>query len=581
MPDAAPPTSPASLSRALRAARGHRGALVGLLLVSLLATPLALALPVPVALVLDQVAGGQPLPPFLAALVPDAVVRAPDGLLWLAVILLVAVAVLLQLQVLATWTLETWLGDRMTLSLRARVFRHLQRLSFAWHDTKGSAEAVYRVQSDCPALQNVLVHALVPIAAATAKLVVVVVVAATIDVGLTLVALAAAPVLLAVLAAYRRRLRSEWREVKERERAAMAVVTETLGALRVVKAFGQEEREHDRYVARGDASVRAEMRAVRVESTLWLLVGVVLAVGTATVLWVGARHVAAGTLTTGRLIQVMAYLSQLYDPLKTMGSRAAGVQRGLASLDRVFALLDTAVDVTDRPDARPLRRARGEIVLEHVAFSYPGGRTVLEDATVRVEAGRRVGITGPSGSGKSTLLGLLTRFVDPTAGRVLLDGTDLRDYRLADLRAQFAIVLQEPVLFSTTVRENIAYGRPDARAAEIEAAAVAAGAHDFVLRLPQGYDTVVGERGLSLSGGERQRLSLARAFLRDAPILLLDEPTSALDARTESGVMEAVERLMAGRTTFVVAHRVSTLDGCDLRLRVEGGRLHLEPAAGA
>jgi len=574
------PATPATLGRALREARARWGGLAGLLGVALLATPLALLLPIPVAIVLDQVAGGKPLPAFLARFVPDAVVASKDGLLWLAVGGVVAVALLVQVQVLATWTLETWLGDRLTLGLRARVFRHLQRLSFTYHDTRGSAEAIYRVQNDCPAIQNVLVHGLVPMVGASVKLVVVLFVAGSIDLVLTLVAVASAPVLLAVLAVFRKRLRRQWTEVRERESAAMAVVAETLGALRVVKAFGQEDHEHGRYVIRGNASVKAEMAAVRVESLLWLLVGVVLAVGTATVLYLGARHVEAGALTTGQLIQVMAYLSQLYDPLKTMGSRAAGIQKGLASLDRVFGLLDTTIDVVERPDARPLPRATGVVTLDHVAYAHPGGRTVFVDATAEVPAGSRVGIAGPSGSGKSTLLGLLTRFYDPTSGAVRLDGVDLRDYRLADLRAQFAIVLQEPVLFSTTIRENIAYGRSKASFAEIEAAARAAGAHEFVLRLPQGYETVVGERGLTLSGGERQRLSLARAFLKDAPLLLLDEPTSALDAKTEAEVMEAVERLMEGRTTFVVAHRLSTLEGCDVRLRVDAGRLVVERAGG-
>lgn len=575
------PSRPATLRRAASLARPRLGGLAGLFAVSVLGTPLALLLPLPITLVIDQVADGKPLPPFLAALVPPSVAASRDALLWLAVGGIVAVAVLLQVHVLVTWTLETWLGDRLTLELRARVLRHLQRLSFTYHDARGTADAIDRVQQDAPALQNVLVHGVVPMAGATVKLVVLVAVAASIDLGLTLVALAAAPLLLGLLALFRGRLRRQWSEVRARQGAAMAVVSETLSALRVVKAFGQEDREHRRYLDRGAESVRAELAAVRAESLLWLAVGVVLALGTAAVLYVGARHVEAGTLTTGRLIQVMAYLSQLYDPLKTMGSRAAGITRGLASLDRVFALLDTAVDVVDRPDAKPIARAQGRVALRDVSFAYPGGggegRRVFAHADAEIAAGRRVGIVGQSGSGKSTLLGLLTRFYDPTEGAILLDGVDLRDYRLADLRAQFALVQQEPVLFATTLRENIAYGRPDASMADIEAAARSAGAHAFVAALPRGYETPVGERGLTLSGGERQRIALARAFLKDAPLLLLDEPTSALDGKTEAEVMEAVERLMEGRTTFVVAHRLTTLSACDLVLRLEGGRLVAQP----
>jgi ABC-type multidrug transport system ATPase subunit len=269
----------------------------------------------------------------------------------------------------------------------------------------------------------------------------------------------------------------------------------------------------------------------------------------------------------------MSYLTQLYGPLSTISRRVTGLQSAFASAERAFTLLDEKQDVPERPDAKPLGRAVGAVEFRDVSFAYDGGRPVVNCVSFRVEPGMRVGIAGRTGAGKTTLVSLLTRFYDPTTGVILLDGTDIRAYRLADFRDQFAIVLQEPVLFSTTLAENIAYGRPGATDVDIVAAAQAADVHDFIETLPEGYDTVVGERGMTLSGGERQRISLARAFLKDAPILILDEPTSSVDLKTEAAIIDAMERLMSGRTTFMIAHRLSTLENCELRLELERGRL--------
>src|SRR5258708_1962413 len=293
-----------------------------------------------------------------------------------------------------------------------------------------------------------------------------------------------------------------------------------------------------------------------VEGHYGLLVGITMALGTAAVLVIGARAVRAGSLSLGDLLLVMAYVGQLYDPLKTIGRKSASLQGHLASIDRAFHLLDEAPDVVDRPNAQPLQRAAGCIQYRHVSFYYQVGHPILQDISFYVPAGARVGIAGRTGAGKTTLVSLLTRFHDVTAGQILLDNIDLRDYALDDLRNQFSIVLQEPVLFSTGVAENIGYARPAATKEEIIRAAKLADAHDFIMGLPDGYQTLVGERGMRLSGGERQRISLARAFLKDAPILILDEPTSAVDARTEASIMDAMERLMRGRTTFMIAHRL-------------------------
>jgi ATP-binding cassette subfamily B protein len=269
----------------------------------------------------------------------------------------------------------------------------------------------------------------------------------------------------------------------------------------------------------------------------------------------------------------MGLLSQIYSPLKTLNRKMASMQTNLAGAERAFALLDETADVLERPNARPLAIATGAMAFRNVSFAYDQERPVLRDVSIHIAPGTCLGITGATGAGKTTLLNLLLRFFDPTAGAILLDGVDLRDYRLADLRNQFAIVLQEPVLFSTSIAENIAYARPDAIEQEIVAAAKAANVHDFITRLPEGYETLVGERGMRLSGGERQRISLARAFLKDAPILILDEPTSSVDIKTESGIVDAMERLMRGRTSFIITHRPSTLQHCDWILQIENGRV--------
>ncbi|MDQ3983351.1 MAG: ABC transporter ATP-binding protein/permease, partial [Actinomycetota bacterium] len=352
---------------------------------------------------------------------------------------------------------------------------------------------------------------------------------------------------------------------------SVGVVQETLGALRVVKAFGQEERHTQRFVAHSNDSIRAQLRVVMSEAAFGLNVGLTLAAGTALLLYLGTRRVQSGGLSLGDLLLVMGYLAQLYVPLQTVSQKIARLQSSLASAERAFALLDEVPDVQDREDALPIDGARGEIIFDHVSFSYDGETPVLNDVTFKVAAGSSVGVVGATGSGKTTLVNLVTRFFDPSAGRVLLDGVDLRDYRLRDVRRQFSVVLQDAVLFSASIAENISYGRPGAKMEEIEAAARAANAHDFIEVLPKGYDTEVGERGMLLSGGERQRISLARAFLRDAPILILDEPTSSVDNDTEALIIDAMKRLMAGRTTLMIAHRLSTLDDCDELLYLEGG----------
>ena len=553
--------------------RGYWPGILVALVLDLAATPLTLLTPLPLKVAVDSVVGHRPLPAFLATILPDQVQRSPGLLLISVALLQVAVLVLTQAQGAGAEVVSTSVGERLTLSFRARLFQHAQGLSLAFHDAKGTADTIYRIQYDAPSLRYLIFGNGVSLLSACALLLSMAYVTARIDLTLALVALGVVPILYLLSRSYNRRMRPRYSGVKELESSALSVVQEVLGALRVVKAFGRHDRELGRFFGKSQAGARARIRLTAAEGWFGLLVNLATGIGTALVLYVGILNVRSGILTLGDLLLVMAYLTQLYGPLETISKTVADVQSSLASAERAFELLAERPEVIERPHARALRRTRGQVEFRDVWFSYRGSSVALQAVSFSVPAGMRVAISGPTGAGKSTLVSLLTRLYDPLWGQILLDDIDLRDYRLADLRAQFAMVLQDSVLFSTTVAENISYGRPEASQAEIVAAARAADVHDFIISLPDGYDTLVGERGMRLSGGERQRIAMARAFLRDAPILILDEPTSAVDLHTEGLIMRALEHLMVGRTTFLITHRVTTLTRCDLHIEIEDGQI--------
>lgn len=559
--------------RLLRQARSYWPHIAGFVLLDLLGVPLHLLMPVPLKIVVDNIVGRQPLPAFLTAVLPGAVLHSAWALLAVVCGLAVLLTLLVYGQSLAGWLLQIFTGERLTMELRARLFQHLQRLSLAYHDAKGTSDSTYRVAYDAASIQAIVVGGIAPFLRDGAMLAGTLYITARIDWQLALVALGISPILCVLANACRNRLSRKWPIVKELDSAAMGIVQEVLGAARVVKAFGREGYEQKRFLSHSQKRMRGEIQLAWIEGGFDLLVAVTLAVGTAVALFIGVLHIRSGLLTLGALLVVMAYLAELYEPLTSISKKIGELQSSLASADRVFSVLDMAPEVPETPVARPLVRAAGAVEFHHVWFAYDGINPVLRDISFQIGPGTRVGVLGATGAGKTTLLNLLLRFYDPTRGRVLVDGLDARDYRLADLRNQFSLVLQEPVLFSTTIGENIAYGRPSATQAEIVEAAEAANAHDFVARLPHGYETQVGERGLSLSGGERQRIALARAFLRNAPVLLLDEPTSSVDAQTESGILDAMERLMSGRTSFTIAHRLNTLAHCDVLLELHYGGL--------
>ncbi|MBD0305073.1 MAG: ABC transporter ATP-binding protein [Nitrospiraceae bacterium] len=457
----------------------------------------------------------------------------------------------------------------------------MQHLPIAYHDTQGTADSIYRIHHDASSIKHIPIDGIIPFARASCMLAGIASITLAIDWQLALVALAVSPALFWLTNQCGRRLRKQWSEVKAQETSTMTVVQEVLGACRVVKAFGREDDEHRRFVEHAAQCMGGHNRLAHIGSGCDFSIAMVISLGMAIALFIGIRHVQAGSLTLGEFLLVMAYLTQLSGPLETVTKKVAELQSSLASAERAFALLAQPTGVPDRLNARRLVRAMGAVVFDRVSFAYTAERKVLHDSSFAIAPGSRVGVVGSTGAGKTTLLNLLTRFYDPQAGRILLDGVDLSDYRLADLRRQFAIVLQEPVLFSTSIAENICYGRPYSTFDDIVTAAKAAHAHDFILPLPDGYGTCVGERGSRLSGGERQRISLARAFLRDAPILVLDEPTSSIDVKTETAIIDAMESLMQGRTAFLIAHRLSTLKNCDVQLVVDHGQLSIVDAATA
>lgn len=563
------------LLRVLKQARPCWPHLGGILLLTLLSTPLALLLPLPMKVVVDNVIGDQPLPRWLNAAMPVWLPRSSGMTLILAAGLLLVIGLVMQIQSLASWLLQTYTGERLVLEFRAKLFAHVQRLNLAFHDRKDTSDTVYRIQHDAPSIQLITIQGFVPFISAAFAFVGMAMVTWRMDWELAMIAFSISPPLFWLARASSRKVHDGWHEVKEMDSSAMSVLEESLGAMRLVKAFGREKDEDKRFFTRSNRRMWGQIRLAFVQASFHCGTGLLIAVGTGVALLVGALHVRSGVLTLGELLIVMAYMSQLYEPLRTMSTKLPELQSWMVSVERALMLMDEMPEPLESATAIGLARANGRIEFQNVSFAYPNGHTVFENVSFVIEPGTRVGIVGPTGSGKSTLVSLLLRFYDPTDGRILLDGVDLREYRLQDLRHQFAIVPQEPVLFSTSIAENIAFASATATPDQVVNSARAASADGFILRLPQQYETEVGDRGTRLSGGERQRVAIARAFLRNSPMLILDEPTSAVDLKTEAAVIKATQELMSGRTSFMIAHRLSTLESCDMLLRFEAGELRV------
>jgi ATP-binding cassette subfamily B protein/subfamily B ATP-binding cassette protein MsbA len=449
------------------------------------------------------------------------------------------------------------IGLRVLAQVRYELFRHLQRLSFWFHDRNRIGDSVYTLNTNVYAIQTFFNDGFIPVLSACATVVGIVATLLQVDWQLTLLSAGIVPMQVLVTKYYADRIRQATSEFHAAEGSVSASVEGGLASVRLVQAFAREEYEAEKFARICQQSYWSNLRLTMTQLWSALVVGGVTAGGLASVTYLGTSHALQGQITTGVLVVFLAYLEMLYGPLQTLSYSSWSVGWAIAGAQRVFALLDTPEDIRDTPGALPLKRARGEIELREVSFGYDPAQPVFSHLNLKVLPGETVAIIGASGIGKTTLLSLIPRFYDPTAGAIFLDGTDCRDFQLRGLRENVSIVLQDTLLLDSTIAENIAYGRLTAPFDEIVEAAKAAGAHDFISRLPQGYQMQVGERGTRLSVGQRQRIAIARAFLKDAPILLLDEPTSALDVRAEAAVVESLERLMRGRTTFIVTHRLS------------------------
>jgi ATP-binding cassette, subfamily B, bacterial len=448
------------------------------------------------------------------------------------------------------------------LRLRTDLYAYLHSLPLKFHDQRRSADSSFRVAYDSQALQTFYSKATFIFQTAI-TLISTFTVMFWLDWQLSLLSLLVVPLMIATFRIFARKIRAGATEIAERESDVLQQVQEGLSSIRMVQAFGREEYEVQQFHSNAERSLDANIQLLGTSMKAALIVSTLTVLSTAAIYWLGAKHLMDGTLSLQSLVAIFGYLVTLYQPLDALAQVGWDLEKAAASANRCFEVLDREDDVPDAPNAETLEHARGEIVFERLAFGYDDNRPILRDVNLRLEPGKTVAFVGGTGAGKSTLLSLVPRFYDPTGGRILLDGRNLREITKKSLRNQISIVLQDTLLFSTTVRENIAYGRPDATEEEIIEAARRAQAHDFIMAMPDGYRSQVGERGGHLSVGQRQRIGIARAFLKNAPILILDEPTSALDPTTESAIMCTLEELMRGRTTLIITHRIATIHRVD------------------
>lgn len=551
----------------------------GLLLLSFLFIVIVALLevlaPWPLKYIVDNVISGQP---FSGSVGLWLVETFGDDQRILAAVLGLALLLINVLAGGAVFAYEYVIGliqERSTFSLRTAVFQHVQGLPLEFFDQSRQGDLLKRITEDTGKIMDGLVGSMSELLLDLLKFIGFAVVMLFINWRFSILVIAFVPLTLFLYVTFRHNIRALAKVARQQEGEIMNLTLETLSAIREVKAFGREGYQQAQFESYGRKRIRSGLQSMRWEASFSPVVDFVQAASTAAVIWYGVSQMLAGQFTVGELIIFMSYLKDMYSPLRHFGKISVTLQKAAASADRLSQLLDVDVGIVEAADARPLLRARGEIVFERVGFAYPNSltRLILEDINLRVRPGQVIAFVGGTGAGKTTLTSLLLRFYDVSRGRILLDGIDLRDIRQADLRRQFSIVPQEAVLFARSVRDNIAYGRPEATDDEIFAAAMAANAHEFIQTLPDGYDTVVGERGSTLSGGQRQRVAIARAVLRNSPILILDEPTAALDAESEESVMSALNRLMAGRTTLIIAHRLSTIRAADLIVVLQNGRI--------
>ncbi len=514
------------------------------------------------------------LPPLFQRNIVDQIISTRDlSRLGLMVAGLVGVYALIGLAEFGDQYMRHALGERFLFDLRVRLYDYLQRLSLSFFERTSTGELMSRTTNDVNALEQFITHGVILTTVDLLRLVGASVILLLLNWQLALVVLAAVPIIGLGLRRYNRHVRPIYRQVRDRLGDMNTRLQDNLTGIRVVQAFGQEEAERDRFRVVSQNYYRERVRAIRAWSSFFPTIYFISALGGVFVLGLGARMVVHGQVSLGTLVAFLSYINSFYDPLRRLTDVDNTFQQAIAAAERIFELLDEKPDIKDAPDAISLDQVQGEIVFQDVHFHYGAHDEVLHDIDFHIAPGEVVALVGPSGAGKTSIANLLCRFYDPTHGRILLDGHDLRKVKLASLRRHVAVVLQDTFLFNTTVRENLLYGKPDATEAELVAAARAAYAHEFIEQLPQGYDTEIGERGVRLSGGQRQRLALARAILTNPRILVLDEATSSVDAEAEYLIQQALEEVMKGRTALVIAHRLSTVRNADKIIALDNGRI--------
>ncbi|PYS92580.1 MAG: ABC transporter ATP-binding protein [Acidobacteria bacterium] len=529
--------------------------------------------PWPLKVIFDYVLGSKRMPEWLAGFIQATLGADKLAVLSFAALAVLAIALVGAISSYTEDYLTTSVGQWVMHDLRRTLYYHIQRLSLAFHDQKRTGDLISRVTGDIDAIQSLISSVLLGMLVQILTLVGMIGVMFYLNWQFTLIALSVAPALFLVVYSFTRRIKRASRAVRKQEGAVVSVLQEVLSSIRVVQAFTREDYEQRRFEHESLESVEIALRARKLKAILPPLVEIIVAVGTCLVVWYGTRLVLQGELSAGALIVFFLYLGKMYKPMRQLSKMTDTVSKAIVGWERIREVLETERQVHNLRGARTAPHFKGQIEFEHVSFGYEKARPVLKDINLRIEPGQVAALVGPTGAGKTTIISLIPRFYDPHTGRVLIDGTDVRRFKIKSLRQQISFVLQESLLFRAPVWQNIAYGKPEAKRDEIIRAAKLANAHEFIVQMPEGYDTMVGERGETLSGGQRQRITIARAIIRNAPLLILDEPATGLDAASEELVFDALTRLMAGKTSIVIAHRLATIMQADVIFVIDEGRV--------
>ena len=528
--------------------------------------------PWPLKIVFDYVFGSKPMPDWLAAMV-SFIGTDKFSILNFAVLAVIGIAVFGAISSYVEKYLTTSVGQWVMHDLRRVLYSHIQRLSLSYHDQKRTGDLISRCTTDIDAVQSLISQVMLGMLVNILTLAGMMGVMLYLNWAFTVIALLVAPALFFVVYHYTHRIKNASRAMRRQEGEVVSVLEEVLSSIRVVKAFAREDYEQKRFERESRESVEKALEARNFKAKLPPLVEIIVAAGTCLVLWYGARLVVAGSLTSGELLVFLLYLGNMYKPMRELSKMTDTISKADVGWERIREVLENETQVRDLPGAKVAPRFKGRIEFDHVRFAYNGDGPVLDDLSLQIEPGQMVALVGPTGAGKTTLVSLLPRFYEISSGAIRIDGVDIRKYRQKSLREQISFVLQETLLFHATVSQNIAYGKPQASPQEIVRAARLANADEFIDRMHDDYETMIGERGVTLSGGQRQRITIARAIIRDSPILILDEPSAGLDAESEKLVFDALENLMKGKTSIVIAHRLATVRRADVIFVIDRGRV--------